>query len=299
MFTQFFGNFLLNQNLVANWQLSEALELQKDTKLKLGVLAINAGFMTADQVNTVHSAQQRMDKRFGDIAVEMRFVTHDQIETLLNTQKTGHLLLGQALVDKGYMTNGQFEKALNDYKKLYSINDKDFSDVQNGKIEQVIKTFYHFNNFKYAKVFTEYVSLMFKNIIRFIGDDFSPLEPVTTNEFEAGWTATQTIKGKYNIFTAIDGNEEAFIEFSSRFAGEKFIDIDEYSQASVAEFLNLHNGLFTVNISNEQQAELELAPQTVQNNKIIKTSSEMFCMPICFPFGTINILLSNDIPKIV
>ena len=58
MFTQFFGNYLLNQRLVSPEQLTEALELQKTTRLKLGVLAINAGYMTAAQVDEVHNAQQ-------------------------------------------------------------------------------------------------------------------------------------------------------------------------------------------------------------------------------------------------
>lgn len=299
MFTQFFGNYLLNQRLVSNWQLIEALELQKNTKLKLGVLAINAGYMTAAQVDEVHAAQQRMDKRMGDIAVEMGYLTQEKVTELLSSQKMGHLLLGQALVDKGYMTNRQFETALNEYKQANQISDIDFTSSQKKKVETAIRSFYNFNSFKNADLFTEYLALLFKNLIRFIGDDFAPLDSKLVTDYPTIWLASQVITGKFSAFTAIEGTETAFISFASRYAEETFTDNDEYVKASIAEFLNLHNGLFTVNMSNERQLELGMAPQLVDNKRLLKTSSDMFCIPICFPFGTVNILLSNDMPKIL
>ena len=44
MITQFFGNYLLNEHLVTPNQLIEALQEKNNTRLKLGVLAINAGY---------------------------------------------------------------------------------------------------------------------------------------------------------------------------------------------------------------------------------------------------------------
>lgn len=299
MFTQFFGNYLLNQKLVTSEQLTEALELQKTTRLKIGVLAINAGYMTAEQINRVHEKQAMVDKRLGDLAVEMGYLTPEQLDELLHTQKTGHLLLGQALVDKGYMTNAQFEAALKDYKTRNSITDADFTDNQNDKISSVIKNFYHFGSFKNADVFTDYVSLFFKNVIRFIGDDFTPLDAKMTNELKSGWFSGQTVKGQFGAFTAISGGEEAYIGFASRFANENLTTVDEMTTASVGEFLNLHNGLFTVNVSNDMGVNLEITPQIVGSDKTIRTESEMFCIPICFSFGTINLILSNDAPEIV
>ena len=95
MFTQFFGNYLFNEKLVTKQQLIEALEMQKFARAKLGVLAINAGYMTAAQVDEVHAEQQRMDKRFGDIAVEKGYMTESQVETLLSNQKQAHLVTSQ------------------------------------------------------------------------------------------------------------------------------------------------------------------------------------------------------------
>ena len=126
MFTQFFGNYLFNEKLVTKQQLIEALEMQKFARAKLGVLAINAGYMTGAQVDEVHAEQQRMDKRFGDIAVDKGYMTEEQVEELLKNQKQSHLVIGQALVDKGYLTNEQFADALAKYKENNLIEEREF-----------------------------------------------------------------------------------------------------------------------------------------------------------------------------
>ena len=93
MFTQFFGSYLLNRKIVSPANLRVALEKKDTTRVKLGVLAINAGYMTAKQVDAVHKKQATVDKRIGDIAVDMGYLTEAQVEELLSRHKTGCLLL--------------------------------------------------------------------------------------------------------------------------------------------------------------------------------------------------------------
>ncbi|MBP0959137.1 MAG: chemotaxis protein CheX [Oscillospiraceae bacterium] len=295
MFTQFFGNYLFNEKLVTKQQLIEALEMQKFARAKLGVLAINAGYMTAAQVDEVHAEQQRMDKRFGDIAVDKGYMTESQVETLLSNQKQAHLVIGQALVDKGYLTNEQFANALAKYKENNLIEERDFTDDQNRKIDTIIRNFYIFNTFESdVEFFTEYTSLVFKNIIRFIGDDFIPLAPEAITSYKAEKISYQMVNGKGEVFTAIEGPETAMIEFAKRYSHEELNSFDELTRESVAEFLNLHNGLFTVNMSNNKQIELQLEPQISKEEIELSTKGSMFVMPICFPFGTISVIISSD-----
>lgn len=296
MFTQLFGNYLLNEKIVTKQQLIEALEVQKLVKVKLGVLAINAGLMTPAQVDEVHAEQQRADKRFGDIAVEKGYLKEKDVDKLLSQQKSGQLILGQALVDKGYLTNEKFAEALNEYKKINSIQDKDFTADQNRKLHTVIRNFCIFNAFTDSENYISYISLLFKNIIRFIGDDFIPLAPEVVNSYEVSTIASQEINGTFSTYSAIEGDDTAMVEFASRYANEKLTKNDDFTQASVSEFLNLHNGLFTVNMSNEQQTELTLAPQEIAQNVTLSSPEGLFVMPICFPFGTISIVLSGITP---
>lgn len=298
MFTQFFGSYLLNHNYINADQLARALEHQKYTRLRMGVLAINAGYLSASQVDQVHTIQAKKDQRFGDIAVELGYLTNDQLDALLVFQRSGHLLLGQTLINHGVLSNDAFENALNGYMRENSITDMDFTFVQNEKIASVIKKYYHFSSYKSADIYTNFVSLLFKNIIRFIGDDFTPLDSLTVPSIQTTCFTTQEIDGEFSAFTAIDGSDDACIGLASRYAGQDVSDNHEMVCDAMSEFLNLHNGLFTVNMSNDRELELELKPQCWNRHKELIFNGDAFCIPVKFPFGIINFILSGVSPLI-
>jgi len=66
--------------------------------------------------------------------------------------------------------------------------------------------------------------------------------------------------------------------------------MDEMVEASVGEFLNLHNGIFLVNMSNEG-IELEMTPQEVSSNMMIYN---VYKVSIELSFGEINILIKEE-----
>lgn len=293
MYTQFLGNYLLNKGYVTSEQLVEALQYQKSVHLKLGVLAIHAGYMTASQVEQIHIMQTHKNGRFGELAVEAGFLTPEQVDFLLSSQKPDYLLLSQALVDKGYMTTAQFEQAMQDYKATYQITDMDFADEQNDKVMQLIQNFYNLDNDKDSELFTQYITLLFNNIIRFIGKDFTPHEAIRLSVYPTDQCITQKINGEFTTDTAVDMDEDSFIAFASRYAGEDFTDNDEYVQASVEDFINLNNGLYVVNLSNECSIELSLEPPISRNNMHLDDNREYFLLPVTFPFGTVNFIIAK------
>lgn len=293
MFTQLFGNYLLNNRIVTPSQLAEAIETKSTTRLKLGVLAINAGYMNSAQVEEVSETQMRVDKRFGDIAVEKGYLVETQVDELLSSQKKGYLLIGQALVDKGYITNSVFEQSINNYKKEYKITNDDFMYEDNNN--DVISKLYDLAPFSTPENYAYYITLLFKNLIRFIGDDFTPLNSNNTASVSTlKNVAIQKVCGAFSVLTAIEADDAAYIEFASRFAKEKLSIIDDYTNASVSEFLNLHNGLFTVNMSNEREIELELNPQDVFANKEANLKNAII-VPVDFVFGKVNFIIADNI----
>ena len=84
----------------------------------------------------------------------------------------------------------------------------------------------------------------------FIGDDFTPVNPYVCKEYPTNYCVSQKINGRFSLKTYIDMPETACIAFASRYVGETFTAFDEYVQSSLEDFLNLHNGLFNVNVSN-------------------------------------------------
>lgn len=290
MFSQYYGNYLLNKGYITQDQLIEALEIQKSVHVKLGILAVNAGYMTASQVDFVHEKQKRADKKFGELAVELGYISEEELSRLLSSQKQNHLFLGQALTDKNYLTLEQLQASLEDYKKDYGLSERQFNMVRQDDIDEMVKVFFHFGEALWSKVYVDYASLMLKNIIRFI--DNNPMAEINriSGEYEADWFVYQEIKGRINMLTGIACNNRTFIELAGRFAGMKITQADELARDSVGEFLNLHNGIFLVNMSNNGLA-LEMKPQLVSRENKLKGLKKGYIISCYLTWGKIDIII--------
>lgn len=288
MFSQFFGHYLLNRELITKEQLADALEFQQSVHVKFGVIAVDEGFMTPQQVEEVHEKQKQMDKRFGEIAVEQGYLTNEQVESLISAQKQGHLFLAQALVDRGYMTIEQFGAALKDYKKENSLSDDQFEAIKSGSIEALVDNILE-DSAKKA-TYGKYLSLFAKDMIRFI-DDQVYLEVADVTEAQQGtWLVHQEIVGEAPLFTAMLSNEEVFLHIASANAEEELTEVDEFAKASVSEFLNLHNGIYLVNMSN-WGIELNMKPQEVVGNATV--SGDLFLVTVNTSKGSFQLILSD------
>ena len=287
MFTQLFGHYLLNKGIITGEQLRAALEAKNGTRAKLGALAIDAGYMTAEQVEQVHEEQRRVDKRIGDIAVGMGFLTSEQVDELLARQKTANIVLGQTLIDLGYLTNKQFEEALSGYKASASFADENTDD---SKLASDFIAVLGLENSDKKDIYVEYLLLLVKNLIRFVGDDFVIGKRIVLDSVKHSYAVSQEIKGEIAAYTAICGEEKAFIGIASRYAGEEVTAPDEFAEACVGEFLNLQNGLFSVNISNEKNIELDLTPQTPEHGAEISIAGGV-AIELNFSFGNIIVVV--------
>lgn len=292
MFSQFFGGYLLNKGAVTKEQLTKALDEKKVTRMRLGVLAINAGLMTADQVELVNVTQQTVDKRFGDLCVEMGYLTPEQVDDLLSKQPTDYLLLGQTLVNIGALTNAQFEQYIREYRENVQLGDDEVDDEKGDKLAQLVNEFYHFSTSQNAKLYTKYVMLLFKGLIRFVGDDFTPLDASPARSSSGDITICQKIGGAYSGITAISAGKAEYSAFAKRFAKDQYVADPEFDDASVGEFLNVCNGLYAVNESNESGIELNLTPLTTAKDSEMAFDCEVFSIPVQFTFGEVEFLIS-------
>ena len=68
--------------------------------------------------------------------------------------------------------------------------------------------------------------------------------------------------------------------------------MDEYVNEVVGEFLNVNNGLFVVNESNQSGIELNLDPQDYEHNSKVKFANKAFCIPVAFAFGEVEFFIS-------
>lgn len=293
MYTQFFGNFLLNKGILTAEELVHIMEKQASVHLKLGTLAIHEGLLTAPEVDNIVIKQTHQDKKFGEIAVEEGYLSQEEVDRLLSSQKPDYLLLGQILIEDGKLTNADFENLISDYQSLTEIYDLDSYEEQKFLVDKLLSNLCEFEDETNSRIAVDYLTLLFNNLVRFIGNDFTPLEPVPCNEgYPANYCVAQRISGKVSLQTAIDLDDSAAVVFASRYVGENFPSFDEYAKASVEDFLNLHNGLFNVNMSNNYSTELILCPPEVHSGDILDFSTPTYTFPIIFPFGMIHFVMA-------
>lgn len=291
MFSQYFGQYLLNTKYLSPEQLSDALAFERSVHVKLGVLAINSGMMTAAQVEEVHELQRKKDKRFGEIAIEQGYLTFSQLEDLLQIQGSRQLSLSQAVVDRGYMTLAELEVALDSYKKENKLSPEQWEALQTVDYDQATRIFLDFSKEGgLAETYYEYVSLILRNMVRFL-NDIPVISKNTDFDGKAkGWVVTQNIIGEVDLYTALIAGDEALLEIASRYSQEELTEVDELAKDSLAEFLNLANGIFCVNAS-DKGTDLNLEPQCIAHNQSLPIKG--YQIPITMSFGQVLLVVGK------
>lgn len=292
MYTQFLGNYLLQRGIVTQDQLFNAMSRLSQTHIKLGTIAIHEGLMTAKEVDECLYVQTREDKRFGEIAVKRGYLTDEQVNDLLSKQTPDYILLGQNLVEDGIFSYEDLERIIFEYKSDTELYDLSL-DVENQEVvESIISKFFLLAEMPVNEANVMYLELMFNSLIRFVGEDFSPLTPMVLDEYPVTFGVSQRITSSTEYITHIDCDRDTAIAFASRYAKEEFIEFDEYVVAALEDFLNLHNGLFIVNASNTQASkEITLSPPEIKTDGVISGPNKCVDFPVAYPFGTIHLLV--------
>jgi len=293
MFSQYFGNYLLNTNMVTAEQLKDVLALQKSVHVKLGVLALNLGYMNSMQVQEVHQQQMKQDKRFGEIAIELGYLTEQQLLTLLSSQKQGHLQLSQALIDKKYLTLTELENALISYKNDCQLTNEQLELLKQGNIDKIVPAFLDFGDQARSNIYNNYTALLLKNIVRLLDESPFLKKETLPDKYSGEWLVCQEILGEYHLYTSIAADKKTILNLASKFAGEQFTELDEMAKASITEFLNVHNGVFLVNMSN-QNIELQMNPQEIYPNINIEKNNGTYIIPIYLTQGKVYLIISNN-----
>ena len=292
MFTQFLGNYLLQKGIVTQDQLFNAMARLSQTHIKLGTIAIHEGLMTANEVDECLYIQSREDKRFGEIAVSRGYLSDEQVSELLSKQTPDYILLGQNLVEDGVISYEDLERIIFEYKSDTELYDLEL-DVENSTlIKSIIEKFFLVAEMPATDLNIMYLELMFNSLIRFIGEDFSPLTPMIVDEYPITFGVSQAVISDKDYITHIDCDRETAIAFASRYAKEEFSEFNEYVVAALEDFLNLHNGLYIVNASNQQSKDIELAPPEITEEGVLMGVNNCVDFPVAYPFGIVHLIVA-------
>ena len=292
MFTQFLGNYLLQKGIVTQDQLFNAMARLSQTHIKLGTIAIHEGLMTANEVDECLYIQTREDKRFGEIAVSRGYLSDEQVSELLSKQTPDYILLGQNLVEDGVISYEDLERIIFEYKSDTELYDLELNVENSTLIRSIIEKFFLVAEMPATDLNIMYLELMFNSLIRFIGEDFSPLTPMIVDEYPITFGVSQAVISDKDYITHIDCDRETAIAFASRYAKEEFSEFNEYVVAALEDFLNLHNGLYIVNASNQQSKDIELAPPEITEEGVLMGVNNCVDFPVAYPFGIVHLIIS-------
>lgn len=278
MFGVYFGKFLESKGLLTSEQLESLLSDHSSSKVKLGLLAVDNGYMTTAQADEVNMLQQMQDKRFGDIAVEKGYLTEEQVEELLEGQGDGYLLFIQALIEQNVLTLGNMQTELNDFKKVEGFTARDVEAIKSGDINHIVPIF--MKDESIPELVKEYISLLARDLVRFVGNNirFEKLEMIS--EYATPYLSAQYLQGDHSIFTGFGGDGQGIKKIAENFAKEEFAQIDFDVLDAACEFLNCNNGLYATGACSEG-IEVDMEPPIMkEEDTTITTDGVFYRLPV-------------------
>lgn len=112
MGVKFFGQYLVEKQVVMAEQIREAIEYQEKTNISFDDLAVEMGMVDPAEVVRARKQQQREPLPIDEMLVRMGYMTTFQREAVLNRQRGRHVYLGQALVELGHVSHETIEEHL-------------------------------------------------------------------------------------------------------------------------------------------------------------------------------------------
>ena len=291
MFSQFFGNYLFSNGYVTKEQLIPALVRQTKETLLVRTLALYAGYMSAQEIKHIAELQQEENKKFSELAIKYGYLTQHQVMELLNMKAPNFLILGQILVNDGVFTYEEFENILTDYRSQSEFLDFELNEENRNDFHRLVEDFSIVSETAIPDFGKSYLELLFNNLVRYIGDDFSTLPPSLCTEFATECCVSQTIEGPYVVNTYFNMDGATAIAFAERYSGDPYSEVDEFVIAAMDDLLNLHNGLFIVNASNDSLNELSIGVLCHHPDTIINFENATYLFPICYPFGIVYFIM--------
>ena len=139
-----------------------------------------------------------------------------------------------------------------------------------------------------------YIGELISNLGRFVEGSFTPLPAIIIKELPPECYISQNICGDYNAATAIYGTSEAIYKFAIMYSQMELEEGSELIGEIAADFLNMHNGHFVVNLSKSENIESTLEPPIFNPEYRLSISGKTInVIPIQFDFGIINFVLAE------
>lgn len=289
MFSQLFGKYLIENNIISREQFDDILARMEKTRAKLGLIAVSEGILTKEKAEKINILQTQKDARFGDIAVEEGYITEKQLETILSKQGNPYIKFIQALEEVTGIEQGKIELYVEDFRKSIGFTLEELDNLKNDDIDSIVPMFAYASN----PYVTRIAALALRNITRFISNNYyiGKIEHVNTFDYRA--FAGQRCEGDINtvIGFAVKNDPDGFIQIANGYSKNGSYTLGLESYDAVGEFVNCIDGLFSSALS-EENIEIEILPQFSYENQIAKGSA--YVLPIYINGKEVSLYIAVD-----
>lgn len=288
MFGLYFGDYLLGKNKISHSQFKNIMQ-QQTSRAKLGVIAVAEKLLTTKQAEELNELQKQKDCRFGDIAIEKGYLLAEEVNYLLNLQGNPYLKFIQTLVDMNFMTLNEIEACIEEFKKDYDFSDTELDALKSGDIDRIIPVFVDIN----IPFAGDCMALAIRNIIRFINNNILLKKAYKVKNYKFPSIAFQQLVGSHELFVGLAGEDESLLTIASPFAKEEFKTMDEDAFDSVCEFINCSNGLYASKISTDE-IHIDMTPPKFEQNKTMESDGDIYVVPIVIDGKQTDLLVVVD-----
>ncbi len=287
MFFDLFGNYLVGKNRMTSEQLAGLKEAQASSRLKLGFIAVSEKMITEKQSEEINRKQAVMDKRFGDIAVELGYLTNDQVGQLLGLQGNTYLKFCQLVTEQGIMSMDDIEAELKAYVDSCGFDAAVIEDIKSDDIDRIIPLFTPDIDDKYAEI----LAVGIRTINRLISSNICISKGCVVDSLDISDYAVQALVGDFSVKTGFVGQEDSLLVIADAYAKDHFDKVDEDALDSVAEFINIINGLYATTISYQKVNVELLPPELITGNQKID-ATKIAVMPITIDGRDVKMFLA-------
>ncbi len=293
MYSQFFGNYLLENSIITNQQLIDSLSMEDDHNMAPPILAVYRGYVSPEEaLEVLDGMDSEGVESFYDICIEKSYLSPSQSDEMTDSEIPHYIYLAQYLVDELGIPMDDMVHYLRDYESQFELVDLEILTAVDDAASVLMNNFLLTTDSKYADDIVDYMSLLFNNLIHYIGNDFTPLSVQPFSQFFSKICSSQSVLGTPSLFSVIDMEEDSAVEFASRYSDMDFDSCDEYVYASLDDFLNLHNGLYIVNESNMRSREMNLDAPENPNYQLLDPGGDGYLLVIKYSFGYVNFFFS-------
>ncbi len=274
--------YLLNEGIMQPEEIEALLKNVKGTELQLPLIALRRQLAEPEFLD-----EQKLfsTESFLQAVRQKGILTEEQIDQLSREQERPCMLFAQYLLNTGML----------DYREL-AVYFRDREQMQESPVHRAVGMLCGQQLAEEAPFYSSFMEIFMDSLMDFLhAPAVISVELVPEAEFADGLSihaASQRMNGDMSIVTGILAENAKFLELACRYSEEALSEIDEMAIDSIQEFLNVINGIYSIQLA-EQKVQVELeVPRW--GTVVVPHGHRQLVMRVCTDFGRIYVVLAAD-----